>query len=88
VVIGLPDCPMSDRLQVLHLSWYIPLGLLVSGFCDNCCYIVLKGRRAIFRLVYLNRLVILCIAGLWYVNVTHFLLCCCVCCVCMVFMVF
>jgi hypothetical protein len=73
-----------DRLHVLHLSWYIPLGLAVSGFCDTCWYLVLEGRRAVFRLVCLNRLVILCIVGLWYVKVTHFLLCCCVCCICMV----
>jgi hypothetical protein len=48
----------------------MPLCLAVSGFCDNCWYIVLEGRRAMFRLVCLNRLVILRIAGLWYVKVT------------------
>ena len=45
-------------------------------FCGDLLYIwlymVLLFRNAMFKLVFLNRLVTLCISGIWYVNVIHF----------------
>lgn len=32
---GLPDCPMYALLQVLHLSLYIRLGLLLAKLVNN-----------------------------------------------------
>ena len=82
--MGLPDCPTYARLHVLHFSWHMPLWLGLLALLESCWYIVFVGRKVIFRLVLLNRLVTLCIEGLWYVKVTHFLLCCCITCVCVV----
>jgi hypothetical protein len=39
---------------------------------------VLDVRNAMFKSVRLNRLVTLCMSGLWYVNVIHLFLCVCV----------
>ena len=45
-VIDLPDCPPYVLLHVLHLSWYSPLVLVLLGFCESCCSIVLVGQKA------------------------------------------
>ena len=73
MLMALPDCPMYTSLHVLHCNLYIPLGLLLSPFSVSCCLIVLYGLKAMFRLVSLNKFVILLIIGLKYLNVTHFL---------------
>jgi len=49
---------------------------MLVGFSVNCWCVVLVARRAMFRLVCLERLVTFLINGLWYVKVTHFLFCC------------
>ena len=46
-----PDCPMWVLLHILLLSWYIPLGLVLLGFCESCCSIVLVGRKGVMMLV-------------------------------------
>ena len=61
---------------MLHCSLYIPLGLLVFFFSVSCCFIVLHGLKAIFKLVSLNRFEILLMMGLKYLNAIHFLLSC------------
>jgi hypothetical protein len=73
IVIDLPVCPTYDLLHVLHCSLYIPqeIALFCGTLSRNCLYTVLFVRKAMFMLVCLNKLVILCISGLWYVNVTH-----------------
>jgi len=53
----------------MYLSWYIPLRLWSLGLGVSCWYIVLVGRKAIFKLVRLERLVTLYVEGLWYVKV-------------------
>ena len=61
---GLPDCPMYALLHVLHFSLYIPLGLVLFCFLDNCCCKVLVALNAIFKSVCLNRFMIRLIIGL------------------------
>jgi hypothetical protein len=83
--IALPDCPIYTSSHVLHFDLYIPLGFLHSCFSESCCYIVLVARKAIFRLVCLNKLVMHLTSGLKCVNTTHLLcemvlfFCCCFC---------
>jgi hypothetical protein len=57
---------MYDLLQMLHFSSYIPLefNLLCVILSLSCLYVVSVARKAMFMLVRLNRLVILCISGL------------------------
>ena len=70
--------PMYDFLQVLHIRLYIPLLSLscvvsiVLGLV--LCCIVLELLKEMRTLVYLKRLVIFLILGLWYVKMAHFLL--------------
>jgi hypothetical protein len=58
--------PTYELLQVLHFSLYIPFEFIL--FCGilslSCLYIVLVARNTIFKLVYLNKLVTLCIREL------------------------
>jgi hypothetical protein len=49
---------------------------------------VLVGQKAIFKPVFLNKLVILCTEGPRNVKVTHLLLCCCGECVCVTLVLF
>ena len=51
-------CPTYALLHVLHFSLYIPLGLVLFCFSDNCCCKVLVALNAIFISVCLNRFVI------------------------------
>ena len=80
--IALPDCPTYAPLHVLHFSLYIPLGSLYVCFSLSRCCVVLVVLKAIFNLVFLNRLVTHLISGLKGVKVIHFLRatvfsCCC-----------
>ena len=72
--MSLPDWPTYTSLHVLHCSLYMPLGFVLTFFLVSCCCVVLWGLKAIFRLVSLNKFVILLIAGLKYLKVTHFFL--------------
>ena len=62
--MDLPDCPTYALIHVLHFSLYIPLGLELFCFSDNCCCKVLVALNAIFKSVCLNRFVIRLIVGL------------------------
>jgi len=62
--MNLPDCPTYALLHVLHFNLYIPLGLLLFSFSDNCCCKVSVALNAIFKSVCLNRFVIRLIIGL------------------------
>jgi hypothetical protein len=72
VVIDLSDCP------IYALSLYIPLEyvLVLANLSVSSRCIVFVARRATFKLDCLKRFVIFRISGLWYENVTHFLVCC------------
>ena len=66
-------CLMYERLQVLHVSLYMPLlscsVLCWCGvYCSKCC-MVFVVLYVICRFVHLNRLVIVCMVGLKYVKV-------------------
>jgi hypothetical protein len=73
---------MYRLLQVLHFILYIPLFVYLSLFLmwifRRFC-VVLLTRYVMFSFVFLKMLVTFLIMGLWYSNVTHFLLLCCVC---------
>ena len=64
--INLLVWPTYELLQVLHFSLYIPFEFIL--FCGtlslSCFYIVLVARKAIFKLVCLDKLVTLCICEL------------------------
>jgi len=62
--MDLLDCLRYASLRVLHFSLYIPLGLLLFCFLDNCCCKVLVALNAIFRAVCLNMFVMRLIIGL------------------------
>jgi len=59
-----PVCPTYELLQVLHFSLYLPLELFWIIVSLSCLYMVFVAWKAMFRLVCLNRLVILHISGL------------------------
>jgi hypothetical protein len=74
-----PVWPTYELLQVLHFNLYISVDFtLFSGIISwswmyivYCIlYIVLLVRKAIFKVVFLNKLVTLCISGLWYILTT------------------
>ena len=72
---------MYVKLQVLHISLYIPLFPCSNVFRFNfgfvsCCS-VLVFLNAIRMLMCLSMFVILLISGLWYVNVAHIFFVCC-----------
>jgi len=48
IVIDIPDCPMNALLQVLHFSWYIPLGFMLVGLSVIFWYIVFVAQKAMF----------------------------------------
>jgi hypothetical protein len=50
-VMDVPDCPIYALLHVLHFSLYIPLGFLWVSFSVSCWCIVFVARKAIFKLV-------------------------------------
>jgi hypothetical protein len=58
---------------MLYCSLYIPQGdvLFCGTLSRNCLYTVLFVRKAMFMLMCLNKLVVLCKSWLWYVNVAH-----------------
>ena len=66
IPIDLPVCPTYELLQVLHFSLYIPLEMILFWIILplSCLYMVFVSRKAMFILVCLNSLVILCISGL------------------------
>jgi len=70
----------NELLQLLHFNLYMPLEfILFSGIqSQNWLYMVVLVRKAIFKLVFKNKLVTQCMSGLWYVKVTHFFCCVCV----------
>jgi hypothetical protein len=74
IPINLLLCPTYELLQVFHFSLYIPLEFILFWIILSlsCLYMVLVAWKAMFSLVCLNRLVTLCISGLWWVNVIHF----------------
>jgi hypothetical protein len=81
-----PVCPMYRLLQVLHSILYIPLFVYLSLFLmwvfRRFC-VVLLTRYVMFSFVFLKMLVTFLIMGLWYSNITHFLvvvLCLCIRC--------
>jgi hypothetical protein len=71
VLIDLPDCPTYTFLHVLQFILNTPGGSLFLVFCESCWNIVFVVLKAVFRLVFLNRLVTLYIAGLWKVILIH-----------------
>jgi hypothetical protein len=81
-----PTCILLQffYLIVQYMIFYM-FGMLLCKFhwsmwwdCVwSLCDIELCVVKAIFRPVLGNRFVIFLIVGLWYVNVIHFLLCCC-----------
>jgi len=74
-----PVWPTYDLLHALLCNLYIQLEFIL--FCGDVShswlYLVLHVRNAMFKSVRLNRMVILCMSGLLYVNVIHFFLCVC-----------
>ena len=58
--------PKYDLLHVLHFNLCMPLDfILFSGILSRSwLYMVLLVRRALFQLVFKNKLVTLCISGL------------------------
>ena len=70
----------NELLKVLNSNLFMPLEfILLSGIQSRSwLYMVVLIRKAIFKLIFLNKLVTQCMSGLWYVKVTHFLLYVCV----------
>jgi hypothetical protein len=64
IVIDLPDCPIYALLQVLHLSWNIPLGFVLISLSISCWYIMFVVQKAMFKLLCLKGLVTFHINGL------------------------
>jgi hypothetical protein len=60
----LPVCPTYELLQVLHFNLYIPLEFVLNYFITELFVYGVVAGKAMFRLVCLNRLVILGISGL------------------------
>jgi hypothetical protein len=71
---GLQVCPTYTLLQSGHVSLYAPERLYLSGvtcFCISRFWMVLLVLSAIFRSVFLNRLVIYVVSLPTYVNDAH-----------------
>ena len=66
IPIDLPVWPTYELLHVLHFNLYKPLQfILFSGILSRSwLYMVLLFRKAIFKQVFLNKLVTLCMNGL------------------------
>jgi len=68
ISIELPVWPTHELLQVLHFNLYILLEfILFSGILLRSwlyMYMVLLVRKAIFKFVFLNKFVTLCMSGL------------------------
>ena len=66
IPVDMPVCPAYELLQVLHFSLYIPLEFILFWFILSlsCLYMVFVAGKAMFILVCLNILVILCISAL------------------------
>ena len=64
--------PKYDLLHVLHFNLCMPLDfILFSGILSrSLLYIMLIVRKAIFKFVFLNKFVTLCMSGLWYILTT------------------
>jgi len=73
-----PVWPVYELLHVLYFNLYMPLEfILFSGILlRSWLYMVLLVWKATIKLVFLNKLVTLCVYGMWYMKVNHF--CCCV----------
>jgi len=71
-------CPKYELLQAILFNLCIPLELVLFWIILSliCLYMLFAARKAMFKLVCLNRLVTLYISWLWKVNVIHFFLCC------------
>jgi len=80
ISISLPFWPTYDLLHVLHCNICMPLEfILFSGILShNWLYIVLHVLNIMFKSVFFNKLVTLCVCGLKYENVIHFFSCVCV----------
>ena len=74
IPIHLPVWPKYESLHVLHFNTQMPLEfILFSGILSrSLLYIMLIVRKAIFKLVFFNKLVSLCMSGMWYVKMSHF----------------
>ena len=72
-----PVRPTYDLLHVLNCNLYMPLQFtLFSGILShNWLYIVLHVLNAMFKSVFFNKLVTLCMNRLYYINVIHFFRC-------------
>ena len=72
IPIDLPVWPTYELLQVLHFNVYVPLEFtLFSGIlARSWLYVVLLVRKAIFKLVFLHKLVTFCMSGLLYILTT------------------
>jgi hypothetical protein len=70
-----PVCPTYAFPQSGHVNLYTPDCECISVFCClciNCLCMVLLVRKAIFMLVFLNRLVMKLVSFPMYVEVAHF----------------
>jgi hypothetical protein len=75
--VDLPAWPTYELLQVLHFSRHTQLEfILLCGTLLQFFYTVLVFKKAVFKLVYLNKLVTVCKSRLWCVKVTRFFFCC------------
>jgi hypothetical protein len=73
-----PVWPAYELLHVLYFNLYMPLEFILFGgiLLWNWLYMVLLVQTSIFKSLYLNKLVTLCMSWMWYVKVTHFFFCC------------
>jgi hypothetical protein len=70
IVLHMNSCKCCIWICTFSWNLYWSFFFFVSCWC-----IFFVARRATFKLEYLKRLVIFRISGLWYENVTHFLVC-------------
>jgi hypothetical protein len=61
-----------EFLLVLYLNLYILVEFFGGTLLLSCVYMIIMARKAMLKLVYLNKLVILCISELRKVNVIYF----------------
>jgi uncharacterized membrane protein (DUF373 family) len=71
------------RIICIAFQLVYATGVGIIGFVRELLVYCVCGLKSYLQ-VGSFKLVTLCIEGLWYVKVTHFLLCCCITCVCVV----
>ena len=66
IPIDLPVWQTNELLQVLHFNLYMPLEFILFGGIQSWSwlYVVVLVRKAICKLVFLNKLVTQCMIGL------------------------